>query len=119
MSGQLCASSSWILRRIAHSAPWRGQSSRNTTSAFAPARSASSMRLRNWSSSFSVKVDVLVVHGEVVDATVGRGDPAGHLAGLDHAVHERVDVGAVALGRDPVLEAPLELLARDDSPLRV
>jgi len=32
---------------------------------------------------FSVQVHVLVVDREVVDAAVGRGDPAGDLAGLD------------------------------------
>src|SRR5947208_17196603 len=101
MSEQVCASSSWIFLSEAHSAPCRGQSSMKTTSAFAPARSASSMRLRKSSSSRSVKVDVLVVQAEVVDAALGRRDPGGHLAGLDHLVHQRMHEGVVALGGNP------------------
>src|SRR5712692_8098271 len=91
MSAQLCASSSCTLRSVFHSTPCRGQSSMKTTSAFAPARSASSMRLRKSSNSRSVKVDVLVFQAEVVDAALGRRDPAGHLSRLDHALHERMD----------------------------
>src|SRR6185436_19976896 len=119
MSAQLCASSSWIFLSIAHSGPCRGQSSRNTTSAFAPARSASSIRLRKSSSSWSVNVDVLVLHGKVVDPALRRGDPAGHLARLDHPMHERMHEGAVALRRNPVFEAPLVFLARNHASMRV
>ncbi len=46
MSAQLCASSAWTWRRTFQASPLRGWSSMKTTSAFAPARSASSMRLR-------------------------------------------------------------------------
>src|SRR4051794_33506596 len=113
MSEQLWASSSWIFLRTFHSAPLRGQSSRKTTSAFAPARSASSMRLRKTSNSVSVKFDVLVINGEVVDAALGRCDPAGHLAGLDHAVHERLDEGPVGGRGDPLGEVLLVVLLRD------
>src|SRR5438552_14238631 len=119
MRPQLCASSSCTLRSICHSAPCRGQSSRKTTSAFAPARSASSMRLRKSSSSVSVKMDVLVIQSQVVDATLGRGDPGGHLAGLDYLVHERMYKRAVAFRRDPILEAPLVFLTRDHLAVRV
>src|SRR2546428_7442022 len=104
MRAQLCASSSCTLRSVFHSAPCRGQSSMKTTSAFAPARSASSMRLRKLSSSVSVKVDVLVVQAEVVDAALRRRNPGGHLARLDHLVHQRMHEGVVALGGNPVLE---------------
>src|SRR3989442_4024917 len=113
MSAQLCSSSSCTLRSVFHSVPCRGQSSMKTTSALAPARSASSMRLRKSSSSVSVKVDVLVIQSKVVDAALGRRDPGGHLAGLYHLVHERMHEGVVALGGNPVLEAPLVVLARD------
>src|SRR5947208_10843557 len=107
MSEQVCASSSWIFLSEAHSVPWRGQSSMKTTSAFAPARSASSMRLRKASSSGSVKVDVLVFHGKVVDAALRGRDPGRHLAGLDHALHERKHVGTVAFRGNPIVQAPL------------
>src|SRR5690349_5384097 len=113
MSAQLCASSSCTLRSVFHSAPCRGQSSMKTTSAFAPARSASSMRLRNCSSSASVKVDVLVLDRQVVDAALGSCDPARHLARLDHLLHERGDEGPVAFVGNPVLESPLVLRAID------
>src|SRR3954469_23783256 len=119
MSAQLCASSSWIFLSIAHSEPCRGHSSRSTTSAFAPARSASSMRFRKWSSSVSVKVDVLVVQAEVIDAALRRRNPAGHLAGFDDPVHEGMDEGAVALRRDPVLEPLLVFVALDHPAVRV
>src|SRR2546425_2618326 len=113
MSAQLCASSSCTRRRTFQVSLFLGKSSMKTTSALAPARSASSMRLRKLSSSVSVKVDVLVIQGKVVDAALGRRDPRGHLAGLDHLVHQRMHEGVVALGGNPVLEAPLVFLARD------
>src|SRR5258707_10424422 len=75
-----------------------------TTNAFAPARSASSMRFRKSASSFLLKLDVLVLDGKVVDAALGRRDPAGHLAGLDHALHQGVDEGAVGIRGNPLRE---------------
>src|SRR6185369_13427360 len=62
---------------------------------------------------------ILVFHREVVDAALRWRDPARHLAGLDHALHEREDVGAVALRWDPVREALLVLMAGDHPALRV
>src|SRR5688572_20561617 len=85
-----------------------------TTSAFAPARSASSIWLKN-----SVELDVLVLQREVVDAAVGRGDPARHFAGLDHALLQGMDEGLVGFGRDPAGEVLLVLLLRDQVALRV
>src|ERR1700694_5361770 len=96
-----------MLRSSFHCSLWRGQSSMKTTSAFAPARSVSSMRLRNAFSSWSVKLDVFVLHRQVVDAAIGRRDPAGHLAGLDHPVHERVHECLVVFVRDPACQASL------------
>src|SRR5258708_2548119 len=71
------------------------------------ARSVSSMRLRNSPRSRSLKLDVFVFDREVVDAALGRRDPAGHPARLDHALHEGMDEGAVRLRRDPLREAPV------------
>src|SRR5436853_5602666 len=101
MSSQLRASSSWTRRSTFQVSLFLGKSSMKTTSARAPARSASSMRLRKSSSCLSenesVKMDVLIVDGEIVDAALGRGDPGGHFPRLDHLVHERADERAVAL----------------------
>src|SRR5438874_2546605 len=96
MSAQLCASSFWICRSSFHASPLRGCSSMNTTSAFAPARSASSILLKK-----SVELDVLMLHRKVVDAAVGRRDPARHLARLDHALLQRMHEAAVRFGGDP------------------
>src|SRR4051812_22705628 len=104
MRAQLCASSSCIFLSTFHWAPLRGHWSMKTTSALAPARSASSMPLRNAARSFSVKLDVLVLDRKIVDAALGRGDPAGHLAGLDHAPHERVHESPVGFRGDPVMD---------------
>src|SRR5260221_10066915 len=84
-----------------------------TTNAFAPARSASSMRFRKSASSFLLKLDVLVLDGKVVDAALGRRDPAGHLAGLDHALHQGMDEGPVGLRGDPLREILFILFFRN------
>src|SRR5258708_36317165 len=107
MSAQSWASSACTCRRIFQSRETLGYESRYTTSALAPARSASSMRFRNSPRSRSVKLDVFVFDREVVDAALGRRDPAGHPARLDHALHEGMDEGAVRLRRDSLLEAPV------------
>src|SRR5438067_13754307 len=77
------------------------------------------MRLRNWSSSGSVKADVFVVQREIVDAALGRRDPGGHSSRLDHFLHQRMHEGMVALRRDPVLEPALIVLARDQLAVRI
>src|SRR5258706_16052863 len=56
-----------------------------------------------------MQVHILVVERQVVDAAVGWGDPGGHLAGLDHALHQALDEGAVALGGEPAGEPRLPL----------
>src|SRR5437879_4830403 len=98
MSTQLWASSAWMRRKTFHSSEFLEYESMKTTSAFAPARSASSMRFRK---SVSMKLDVLVLQGQVVDAALGRRDPAGHPAGLDHFLHQRVHERLVGFARDP------------------
>src|SRR3989442_15374888 len=90
MSTQLWASSAWMRRKTFHSSEFLEYESMKMTSAFAPARSASSMRFRKAFCSSSVKLDVLVLQGQVVNAALGRRDPAGHPAGLDHFLHQRV-----------------------------
>src|SRR5207247_4925173 len=99
MSTQLWASSAWMRRKTFHSSEFLEYESMKTTSAFAPARSASSMRFRK---SVSMKLDVLVLQREVVDAALGRSDPAGHPAGLDHLLHQRMHERLVGFARDPV-----------------
>src|SRR5687768_12033612 len=96
MSAQLCASSSCTLRSTFHAGPLRGQSSMKTTSAFAPARSASSISFRKL-----LELDVLVLHGQVVDAALRRRDPAGHLAGRDDLLHQRMHERSVGIGWNP------------------
>src|SRR3954466_9019637 len=71
------------------------------------------MRLRKASSSSLVKLDVFVLYGEVVDAALRRRDPRGHLAGLGHLLHERMDEGAVALRGDPIVEPALVFMTVD------
>src|SRR6185436_9440833 len=83
----------------------------------APARSASSISFRN--SEFLMELDVLVPHGEIVDAAVGRRDPAGHLARLDHLLHQRMHEGAVGLRGNPGMELFLVLLLGKHFPLRI
>src|SRR2546428_13095484 len=102
MSTQLWASSAWMRRKTFHSSEFLEYESMKTTSAFAPARSASSMRFRK---SVSMKLDVFVLQREVVDAALGRSDPAGHPAGLDHLLHQRVHERLVAFARDPAWQA--------------
>src|SRR5690242_801516 len=60
---------------------------------------------------------ILILDREVVDAAVGRRDPGGHLAGLDHLLHETLYEGAVALARQPVADMRLPLGAADDPAL--
>src|SRR5687768_9534606 len=91
----------------------------NATSALAPARSASSMRLRNWSSSLSVKFDVLVLHRQVVDAALRRRDPGRHLARRGDFLHQRMDERAVRLGGDPFADLFFILVFRQHVPFRV
>src|SRR3989441_2405966 len=101
MSTQLWASSAWMRRKTFHSSEFLEYESMKTTSAFAPARSASSMRFRKAFNSSSVKLDVLVLQRKVVDTALGRRDPAGHPAGLDHLLHQRVHERLVGFARDP------------------
>src|SRR5262249_31622866 len=70
------------------------------------------------SGSQSVEFDVLVLDRQVVDAAVGRGDPARHLAGLGHALHERMHKRLVRFGRDPVVELILESQLIDELSVR-
>ena len=51
---------------------------------------------RGWGTSHA---DVFEVGGLLVDAGRRRRDPAGHLAGLAHRRHQRLDVGLVVVGR--------------------
>src|SRR3989304_2424708 len=131
MRAQLCASSAWTWRRIFHSFEFLEKESRKTTSAFEPARSASSIRLRNSPSSCaengpgdgpeaaSVESDVLILHREVVDAALGRRDPAGDLAGFGDALHQRQHEGAVGRGRNPVAQVLFVEILVHDIALRV
>ena len=50
----------------------------------------------------SAQPDVVVVERQVVDAAVGRRDPAGDLAGLGDLLHQAFDEAAVGLGGQPV-----------------
>src|SRR5258708_3302543 len=65
----------------------------------------------------SLQMHILVFDREIVDAAVGRGDPGGHLAGLDDLMHQALDEGAVALGREPCADAAVPFLAADDPAL--
>src|SRR5687768_7427189 len=85
-----------------------------TTSAFAPARSSSSISLRN-----SVELDVLVLHGEVVDAAVRRREPAGDLAGGGDLLHQRMDERAIGFRRDPFVDPLCVLLLAQHLSLRI
>src|SRR5438105_365726 len=67
----------------------------------------------------SVELDVLMLHRQLVDAAVGRRDPAGHLARLDHALLQRMDEAAVRVGGDPPGQLFLVLLLRNEIALRV
>src|SRR6185503_20955853 len=101
-------------RSIFQASPLRENSSMKTTSAFAPARSASSISFRN-----SVELDVLVLHCEVVDAALGRRDPGGHLARFDHLLHQRMYERAVGLRRNPGIQILFVFLFRTHLPCRV
>src|SRR5437868_5793805 len=79
----------------------------------------SGMRGRACSSSRSVKVDVFVLDGEIVDAALGRRDPAGYASRLNDSFHQRANEGSILLRRDPVLQAPLVLGALDHLSVRV
>src|SRR5438552_16753926 len=98
MSTQLWASSAWMRRKTFHSSEFLEYASMKTTSAFAPARSASSMRFRK---SVSMKLDVLVLQREVVDDALERRDPAGQLVRLDDVPDWRVHEPSLALPRVP------------------
>src|SRR5258708_38727280 len=89
-STQLWASSAWMRRKTFHSSDFLEYESMNTTSAFAPARSASSIRFRKAFSSSSVKLDVLVLQRQVVHAALERRDPARHPTGPAHLLPQRV-----------------------------
>src|SRR5262245_44004398 len=82
---------------------------RSTSAARIPAGPAPMMTKRVIARTPSLQAHVLVVDGEVVDAAVGRRDPCRHLAGLDDALHQALDEGAVALRGNPAREpgAPL------------
>src|SRR5438046_7878758 len=67
----------------------------------------------------SVELDVLMLHRQVVDAAVGRRDPAGHLAGLDHALLQRMDEAAVRVGGDPPGKGLFKNLFGNEIALRV
>src|SRR2546427_13265710 len=102
MRPQLWAWSAWMRRKTFHSSEFLESESMKTTSAFAPARSPSSMRFRK---SVSMKLDELVLQRDVVDAALGGSDPAGHPAGLDHLLHQRVHERPVGFARDPARHA--------------
>src|SRR5579859_4095865 len=61
-----------------------------------------------------MQLHVLILDREVVDAAVGGRDPGGHLAGLDHLLHQALDEGAVALARQPFARPCVPLGASDD-----
>src|SRR6266436_6172595 len=50
----------------------------------------------------SVQMDVLVIDRQIVDAAIGWGDPARHLAGLDDLLHQAAHIGAVGLRGQPL-----------------
>src|ERR1039458_8371846 len=56
-----------------------------------------------------MQLHILVVHGIVVDAAIGRRNPCGHLAGLLYSVHEAEDVRSIALARQPLADLSVEL----------
>src|SRR5690349_2385738 len=59
----------------------------------------------------SVEPHVFEVRRLIVDAADGWGDPVGELARLDHRrAHQRGDVGAVLVGRQPLVRIGLPVL---------
>src|SRR5262249_5541872 len=76
-------------------------------------------RLPHWSSCRRSAPYGLVLNREGVDAAARRGDPVRHLAGLVHRVHERADVGAVGIARQPAVAMAGPLLAAHRVPFRV
>ena len=60
------------------------------------------------------QMDVLVVHGLVVDALHRGSDPGGHLPGLVDRAHERAHVGLVALARQPAVAVRLPHVRADE-----
>src|SRR5512144_2492099 len=66
----------------------------------------------------SAEAHVLEVDGLPVDAARGRSDPVGHLARLDHRLHEAAHVGGVLRGGQPVAMASVPLRLADDVAVR-
>src|SRR5712691_9330687 len=67
----------------------------------------------------SIQAHVLVVHRQVVDAALRRRDPRGHLPGLDHALHQALDVVSVGCARQPAGHASVVLFAADGPALEI
>src|SRR6185369_7520596 len=65
----------------------------------------------------SAEADVLEIDRLAIDADRGRRDPAGELAGLDDAAHQRADERAVGRARQPFGLVRLPLVLADDAPL--
>src|ERR1017187_3442043 len=57
-----------------------------------------------------MQLHVLVVHGVVVDAAIGRRNPRGHLALILYSVHEAQNGPPVALAGQPAANLSVELL---------
>src|SRR6188474_687028 len=55
--------------------------------------------------SMSMQFHVLVIYRKVVDAAIGRGDPAGDLARFHHPLHQGLHERAVCGGGDPAVQA--------------
>ena len=66
----------------------------------------------------SVELHVLVFDRQIIDPALGRRNPGGHLSGLAHLLHERVDERPVRLGRDPFRQAPVVFVARNEPAFR-
>src|SRR5689334_21726450 len=68
---------------------------------------------------WSGKADIVEIRRLAVDAPGRRRDPACHAAGLDHrARHQRLDIAAIRLGRQPLRRAALPFLGTDDPAIR-
>ena len=57
--------------------------------------------------------DVLVVHGIIVDAAVGRRNPRSHFALFMYAMHQAHDESTVALAGQPFGKLGVELFLAD------
>src|SRR3954452_9529972 len=57
--------------------------------------------LQDVQSASSIRTHVIVSQSEIVDAAIGRRDPAGEFARLSDPLHQALDKVAIGVGRQP------------------